>query len=342
VSLLLWLLISDAASGVLIPNPQYPLYSAVLAAHNGRAIPYYLDEGEGWSTSAGNVRAALERAGREGVEAKALVVINPGNPTGALLDEGTMERLVRVCEAHGLVLLADEVYQTNLHQPAVAPFTSFKKVVCRLGSPVPLVSFHSTSKGVIGECGRRGGYFELHNFLDEVVGVIYKMMPVGLTAPVQGQLGVDAMVRPPVEGEESYALWKAETEGIGGALAQRTGLMVSRLNRLRGVSCVDSPGALYLYPRITIPAKAVAEAQRRGKAPDVFYALELLDATGICVVPGSGFEVKGGDGEGEIRDEDGDGGVVGHYRLTCLCPGVEEYVAKLARFHEQFMEEYGP
>jgi alanine transaminase len=330
------MLISDAQSGVLIPIPQYPLYSATLAAQKGQAIGYQLDESSGWSTSVANVTAALERAQREGLRPKALVVINPGNPTGAVLDEQTQEGLVRLCEKHGLVLLADEVYQVNLHKPSTHGFTSFKKVVCQLGSRVPLVSFHSTSKGVLGECGRRGGYFELHNVEEAVVAATYKMVSIGLCAPLQGQVAVDAMVRPPKEGEESYGLWKRETEGIANALAQRTGLMASRLNALRGVSCVDSPGALYLYPRIDLPTKAVEEAQRRGKAPDVFYALELLDETGICVVPGSGFEVKGAESGGG-----GGGGEEGHYRLTCLCPGVEEYVGKLETFHRKFMDRYG-
>jgi alanine transaminase len=156
-----------------------------------------------------------------------------------------------------------------------------------------------------------------------------------LCAPLQGQVAVDTLVRPPKEGEESYALWKEETDRIAQALAQRTGLMAQRLNSLPGASCVDSPGALYLYPRVELPRKAVEEAKKRGKAPDVFYALELLDETGICVVPGSGFELV------KKKGEEGDGGLEGHYRLTCLCPGVEEYVGKLERFHRKFMETYG-
>jgi alanine transaminase len=101
--------------------------------------------------------------------------------------------------------------------------------------------------------------------------------------------------------------------------------MADRLNKLPGVSCVDSPGALYLYPKITLPEKAVTAARTAGKEPDAFYALALLDATGICVVPGSGFGQK----EGEY-----------HYRLTCLCPGVDEYVGKLEKFHHEFLARY--
>ena len=92
-----------------------------------------------------------------------------------------------------------------------------------------------------------------------------------------------------------------------------------------GVSRVNSPGALYLFPRSHMSDKAIEAAKAAGKAPDTFYALALLDATGICFVPGSGFGQK-------------EGGY--HYRLTCLCPGVEEYVGKLVKFHEDFTKKY--
>ena len=326
VSLLINMLISSPTTGILIPIPQYPLYTATLAHHHGVPLPYYLDESQDWSTSAASVEEAIEKGHRNGTVAKALVIINPGNPTGALLDESTQEALVRLCEKYSLVLLADEVYQVNLHKPETHTFTSFKKIVRRLQSNIPLFSFHSISKGVTGECGRRGGYFECTNISDEVFAIIYKMVSVGLCPPVSGQIAVDSMVRPPKEGDESYPLWKKETDTIHEALRSRTNVMAQRLNALPGMSCVDSPGALYLFPKIYLSQKAQEAARAEGKAPDAFYALQLLDETGICVVPGSGFGQK----EGEW-----------HYRLTCLCPGVEEYVGKLESFHKRFIEKYG-
>ncbi|KAH9167066.1 alanine aminotransferase [Lactarius sanguifluus] len=326
VTLLISMLISNPRSGILIPIPQYPLYTATLASNSGVGIPYHLDEDAEWATSAPDIEAAIEGAVREGITPKALVVINPGNPTGALLDEATMQNVVRLCERHGLVLLADEVYQTNLHSRSTHPFTSFKKVVRALGSSLPLVSFHSISKGVMGECGRRGGYFECTNISDDIVALIYKLVSVLLCPPLSGQIGVDCMVRPPRQGDASYALWKQETDTTHAALAQRTKTMSARLNELPGVSCVDSPGALYLYPRIRLPDAAIEAARKAGKEPDTFYALGLLEDTGICVIPGSGFGQK----EGQY-----------HYRLTCLCPGVDEYVGALERFHRKFVERYG-
>ncbi|KIY52189.1 PLP-dependent transferase [Fistulina hepatica ATCC 64428] len=326
VSLLMNMLISSKNSGILIPIPQYPLYSASLAQYSGVPLPYHLDEASGWSTSLHEIEETLSHPAHKEITPKALVIINPGNPTGSLLDEHTQEKLVELCEKYSLVLLADEVYQNNLHRPEEHPFTSFKKIVTRMKSPIPLVSFHSISKGVAGECGRRGGYFECVNISDQILALIYKMVSVVLCPPLSGQIGVDCVVRPPQPGDASYPLWKRETDAIHQALAARTKLMSQRLNQLPGVSCVNSPGALYLYPKIHLSDKAIAAARAASKEPDAFYALKLLDETGICVVPGSGFGQK----EGEW-----------HYRLTCLCPGVEEYVGALEAFHQRFVAEYG-
>ncbi|KAJ7432123.1 1-aminocyclopropane-1-carboxylate synthase 2 [Mycena galericulata] len=327
VSLLLNLLVTKPTDGVLIPVPQYPLYTAALAQHHGTPVPYFLNEDAppGWATDVPAISAALASAEAAGTHVRALVVINPGNPTGALLPESQMHGLIKLCEEHNLVLLADEVYQENIHDRTTDSFVSFKKAVRDLASPVPLVSFHSISKGVSGECGRRGGYFELVNVTDDVRALVYKLVSVGLCPPLSGQIGVDCMVRPPRAGDPSYALWQKETSAIHAELARRTRVIAQALGALPGVSCVDSPGALYLFPRITLPDAALAAAERQGKAPDAVYAMELLERTGICVVPGSGFRQK----EGEW-----------HYRLTCLCPGTDEYVRKLVDFHTEYLKRW--
>ncbi|KAK2465584.1 hypothetical protein APHAL10511_002476 [Amanita phalloides] len=325
-SLLMGMLISSPNTGILMSTPRYPLYTATLAQYRGIALTYFLDESQDWSTSLASVEEAIEKGRRDGIVAKMLVVINPANPTGSMLHEDTQEGLVLLCEKYSLILLADEVCQANLHKPDTHPFTSFKKIVRRLQSDVPLFSFHSVSKGIVGECGRRGGYFECTNVSDEVLAVIYKMVSVGLCPPVAGQIALDTMARPPKEGDESYPLWKKETDMILEELRTRAKVMAERLDALPGMSCVDPPGGQFLFPRIYMSQKAQEAARTSGKQPDAFYALRLLDETGICIVPGSGFGQK--DGEW-------------HYRLTCLCPGVEEYVGKLESFHKRFVEEYG-
>ena len=163
-------------TGFLIPMPQYPLYTAVLAQFSGIPIPYYLDGKNGWETSIADIKAALARAKEQGIIPRGLIVSHPSNPSGVVPDERTQEELVKICEEHKLVILADEVYQRNVHRPDEVPFVSFKKVVRRMGSSVALVCYHSISKGITAEGGKRGGYFEATNFSDELIGVLFRLV----------------------------------------------------------------------------------------------------------------------------------------------------------------------
>lgn len=95
-----------------------------------------------------------------------MVVINPGNPTGQVLRREDLEALIKICHRNELVIVADEVYQQNTYKDNL-PFLSVRKVLAEMGEPysdnVELISMHSISKGLLGECGFRGGYFEAHN-----------------------------------------------------------------------------------------------------------------------------------------------------------------------------------
>jgi alanine transaminase len=174
--------------------------------------------------SVGELQRTLHEARNAGTEVRALCVINPGNPTGQCLSEENMREIVEFCHVENLVLLADEVYQTNTYVPRDLPFHSFKKVLSSMGEKyknVELISFHSVSKGMVGECGRRGGYFECTNIDPEVKEQFYKIASISLCPPVQGQLMVGLMVNPPKEGAESYPLYKKEMTGIFG----KTGIL---------------------------------------------------------------------------------------------------------------------
>ncbi|KAL7420843.1 alanine transaminase [Cryptotrichosporon argae] len=312
--------------GCLIPIPQYPLYTATLAYVGASPVPYYLNEQSAWSMGESDLLRAIEGAKHP---IKALVIINPGNPTGGCLSRAAIESVIRLCHARGILLLADEVYQSNIFDPDNKPFISFKQVLRELepevANGVELVSFHSISKGVAGECGRRGGYFELVNIADDVAEQIYKMASVTLCPPVSGQIGVDLLVDPPRPGQPSFAAWHAETSLTHDNLKSRSAYMHERFNALPGMSCQPAEGAMYLFPRLDMPARALAEAERIGKPADVMYALELLDKTGICAVAGSGFGQEPG---------------TYHLRVTALCPGVEDYVSKIERFHREFMAKW--
>lgn len=142
----------------------------------------------------------MKKAKAEGTPIKALAIINPGNPTGACLPVEAMKQVVQLCYDESLLLLADEVYQANIFDKENKPFVSFKKVLREMpkevAEGVELVSFHSISKGVSGECGRRGGYFEAVNLDEGVMEQIYKMASVNLCPPITGQVSPLSLFTP--------------------------------------------------------------------------------------------------------------------------------------------------
>lgn len=319
-------LIRNDKDAILTPVPQYPLYSASIALFGGAIAPYYLDFDNSWGISVEELRKSVKNSREAGLNMRALVVINPGNPTGACLDRATMDEVVKFCEEEELVLLADEVYQDNVYV-ADRPFHSFKKVVSELGSSVPLFSFHSTSKGFMGECGRRGGYMEAHNIPSDVWDEMYKLASVSLCSNVDGQVMVSCMVKPPAEGSDAHGTFLAEKTHILDSLARRAQRMVGALNEMEGVSCNDAQGAMYVHPRITLPQKFVEEALKEGKQPDAVYCMRLLEATGVCVVPGSGFHQLPG---------------TYHFRSTFLPQDheMEQVIERMGKFHRNFMAAY--
>ena len=325
VHLLLQLMLADPDVGVMIPIPQYPLYTAALALYNGSPIPYYLDEAAGWTTNIEVMEKAYQKACDEGKKPMAIVVINPGNPTGGSLSKESIKSVLQFCKDKGVVCMADEVYQANVF-PESPPFTSFRSVLLstpELKDSVTLASLHSTSKGMIGECGQRGGYLELLNFSEDARAQLYKLASINLCSPVIGQILVSCMVNPPKEQSPSYKLYKSQQDAIFNTLYQRATDLHKTFSELEGIECQAPQGAMYLFPTINLPKKALEKAEQEGKKGDMFYCRALLEATGICVVPGSGFGQK----EGTF-----------HFRTTFLAPG--DFGARLSKFHKEFMKEY--
>jgi len=328
VEKMLSLILRGRTDGVLVPIPQYPLYSATLALAEAHLLGYELVEEEGWRLSVDVLEEKLAAAKANGIHTRGLVVINPGNPTGNSLPLENMKEVLRFCGKHGLILMADEVYQENVWLES-RPFHSFKKVLHTMADApkVQLVSFHSTSKGFLGECGMRGGYFELCNFDPEVVQQLLKLVSIGLCSNTLGQIATGLMVQPPALGEPSYARYSAEKEAILTSMRRRALKLVDGLNAMEGVTCNAPEGAMYAFPSITLPPKAIAAAEAAGKVPDTFYALALLEATGIVVVPGSGFGQKQG---------------TWHFRTTFLPPekDMEGVITRMGEFHKGFMAKY--
>ncbi|NP_001369593.1 alanine aminotransferase 1 [Homo sapiens] len=316
-------------TGVLIPIPQYPLYSATLAELGAVQVDYYLDEERAWALDVAELHRALGQA-RDHCRPRALCVINPGNPTGQVQTRECIEAVIRFAFEERLFLLADEVYQDNVYA-AGSQFHSFKKVLMEMGPPYAgqqeLASFHSTSKGYMGECGFRGGYVEVVNMDAAVQQQMLKLMSVRLCPPVPGQALLDLVVSPPAPTDPSFAQFQAEKQAVLAELAAKAKLTEQVFNEAPGISCNPVQGAMYSFPRVQLPPRAVERAQELGLAPDMFFCLRLLEETGICVVPGSGF----GQREGTY-----------HFRMTILPPleKLRLLLEKLSRFHAKFTLEY--
>nr|KAF6270729.1 glutamic--pyruvic transaminase [Myotis myotis] len=316
-------------TGVLIPIPQYPLYSAALAELNAVQVDYYLDEDRAWALDVAELRRALCQA-RGHCRPRALCIINPGNPTGQVQTRECIEAVIRFAFEEQLFLMADEVYQDNVYAEG-SQFHSFKKVLMEMGPPYStqqeLASFHSISKGYMGECGLRGGYVEVVNMDPAVQQQMQKMMSVRLCPPLPGQAVLDMVVSPPEPSDPSFTQFQAEKQAVLADLAAKAKLTEKVFNAVPGIRCNPVQGAMYSFPRIELPPRAIQRAKELGLAPDMFFCLRLLEETGICVVPGSGF----GQREGTY-----------HFRMTIL-PAAEKLrplLEKLSQFHAKFTREY--
>ena len=324
-------LLRDQHDGFMIPIPQYPLYSATLTLYGGAQIGYFLDEHQRWQLGEGILTESLEQAKDKGIRPVCLVVINPGNPTGAVLTPENIAMIIGFARRHSLSLLADEVYQENVYASG-SRFVSFARVMHDLGeTDVPLFSIHSVSKGYLGECGHRGGYLEFRNIPDEVLAQFVKQQSISLCANVDGQLATYLMVSPPRPGDESYETFVRERDEVLQSLKTKAEILSRGINAIPGMHLDMPEGAMYGFVRFELPSadhdhrRPMSESDRHaaGMARDEEYCLALLEETGICVVPGSGFGQEPG---------------TFHFRTTFLPPKeeIEELVSRLKVFHLRY------
>jgi len=199
-----------------------------------------------------------------------------------------------------------------------------------MGAPynsMELASYFSTSKGYMGECGLRGGYSEVVNMDNSVKAMLLKSISAKLCPTVLGQAAMDCVVDPPKPSDASYELFIKEKTAVLKSLAVRAKMIAETFNSIPGIQCNPVQGAMYAFPRITIPQKAIDAAKAKGQQADTFYAFELLENTGICIVPGSGFGQYPG---------------TYHFRTTIL-PQPEKLKVMLDKFkdfHTQFLTKY--
>lgn len=314
--------------GVMVPIPQYPLYSATIAEFDMSQIGYYLDESKNWGLDINELQRSIDEAKKTSA-VRAIVIINPGNPTGQVLSKENIQEIIKFAHKENLFIFADEVYQDNIYATG-SKFYSFKKVLTEMGEPyskMDMASFMSCSKGYMGECGIRGGYAEVINMCPDVKAALLKSISAQLCPTTIGQACIDVVVNPPKKGEPSYELFMKEKNGVLQSLKERAEMVANTFNSIEGFSCNPVQGAMYAFPQFKLSEKAIDAAKKAGQTPDSFYAFQLLESTGICIVPGAGFGQKPG---------------TYHFRTTILPQPakLKEMLELFRAFHTKFLAEY--
>ncbi|KAM8838569.1 alanine aminotransferase 1 [Synchiropus picturatus] len=319
----------SAPSGVLVPVPCYDVSIRSVVELGGLSVPYYLKEEQGWEVQLEELSRALESS-KEICNPVALYIINPGNPTGHVQSRRSMQDVIRFVSEKKLFLLADEVYQDSVHGDQ-SQFLSYKKVLAEMGPPLSdsqeLASFHSVSKGFMGECGLRGGYVELTNVEPAVMAHVYRLFSKDSCAPVLGQMTLELMANPPQPGDPSYSLYSQETQDIRSTLRHNVRRAEEVLNSLPGVSCQPVEGGAFVFPRLDLPPRAVLRAKEEGMKADSFYCVRLLEEAGVLTGPGCQYGQR--EGSTHIR-----------FSIMTRRDTMEELLRRIACFHLQFMKEF--
>ncbi|CAH3041889.1 unnamed protein product [Pocillopora meandrina] len=290
-------------------------------------IPVFLKENN-WSLNIGQMKKAIDEA-RPHCEPRGLVLINRGNPTGQILSYDNVREVIKFCAREKLVLFADEVYQETVFTKDII-FHSCRKVLRDLGpeyNNFQLMSLNSASKGFYGECGLRGGYLELVGFSNAVKLQFRDMMSPSKSGSTIGQAAMSLICCPPQPGDKSHETFIQEKTAILDSYQRKAKITTSMLNSLEGVTCNEVTGALYAFPRIRLPQKAIEEAKVSKRVMDNFFSFVLMETTGIVPIPGGVFTQK----EGTY-----------HFRLTIL-PSEEKIAPmheRLSKFHKEFMDKY--
>ena len=248
---------------LLLPAPDYPLWTAAASLSGGTPVHYLCDESNGWMPNVADIRAKITP------RTKGIVVINPNNPTGALYSRELLEQIVALAREHELVIFADEVYDKVLYDGAVhTPIASLSQDVLTL-------TFNSLSKSY-RSCGYRAGWMVISgdkkNAADYIEG-LNMLSNMRLCANVPGQWAIQTALG----GYQSIN----ELVGEGGRLRRQRDLAHELITAIPGVSCVKPSAALYMFPRLDPKVYPIADDRQ--------FFLELLEATRVMLVQGTGF-----------------------------------------------------
>jgi alanine-synthesizing transaminase len=256
--------LAEAGDEVLIPVPTYPLYTAVLAKIGARPVFYRTDPANGWLPDLDHIRSLITPATR------ALVSIDPNNPTGAVYPAAVRRAMVDLADDHNIPLLADEVY-------ADLAFDGPVDAIAAHNPDAPVITFSSLSKAYLAP-GWRAGWMAVGRTerLDQVLAGVKKLADGRLCSTGPMEYAITAALT----GDRSHQV------AFRAALRERAALTTSRLNAIEGITVVEPAAAFYAMPKVALPP---------GKT-DEDYVLALLRATGVLCVYGSGFGTRPEDG----------------------------------------------
>ncbi len=253
----------DDGDEVLIPAPDYPLWTAVVGLSGGTPVHYLCDEQAGWTPDIADIRRRITP------RTKGIVVINPNNPTGALYPPAVLQEIVEVARQHQLIVFADEIYDKTLYDGNV--HTS----IASLADDVLFVTFNGLSKNY-RSCGYRAGWMvvsgEKRHARDYIEG-LNMLASLRLCSNTPGQLAIQTALG----GYQSIKDLVAPT----GRLCKQRDLAYDLLTQIPGVSVVKPKAALYMFPRLDPQVYPIADDQQ--------FAYELLAEEKVLIVQGTGF-----------------------------------------------------
>jgi alanine-synthesizing transaminase len=253
----------DNGDELLLPAPDYPLWTAAASLSGGTPVHYQCDEANGWMPNIDDIRAKITP------RTKGIVVINPNNPTGALYSEALLLEIVTIAREHGLVIFADEVYDKVLYDGVK------HTALGSLSNDVLTLTFNSLSKSY-RSCGYRAGWMVVSGdkrpAKDYIEG-LNMLSNMRLCANVPGQYAIQTALG----GHQSIDDLVCE----GGRLRRQRDLAYSLITAIPGVTCVKPSAALYMFPRLDPKIYPIEDDQQ--------FFLELLQETRVMLVQGSGF-----------------------------------------------------
>ncbi len=248
---------------LLLPAPDYPLWTAAVSLSGGTPVHYLCDEANGWMPNIEDIRSKITK------HTKGIVVINPNNPTGALYSDELLLQIVELARKHGLIIFADEVYDKVLYDGVKhTPIAS-------LSDDVLTLTFNSLSKSY-RSCGYRAGWMVVSGdkkpAADYIEG-LNMLSNMRLCANVPGQWAIQTALG----GYQSIN----DLVGEGGRLRKQRDLAYELISAIPGVSCVKPHAALYMFPRLDPKVYPIQDDQQ--------FFLELLQETKVMLVQGTGF-----------------------------------------------------